>query len=306
MDNHSMEQLVKSSNGPLAVLFACMLLQKQKDMTFFSEEDVAHIMGRTDKTTRGHMRQLAQIGFITRTSQGWILTTLGRQQLLEVAQVQQLEPTTCESLPDGTGKNYRYERDVPVNITGETPDDHLSTGKSYRWSPMDGGLPVKITGNDDSVNVVVVNNNDSCIDSQQQQLTPQPVKITGDPEIDRVLKIGLVLCRAASAMLQDEIWPDRVLDWLEQYETRRRFHPENTVHGLAIIAGWIAQIHEFPPANVRNSLSAIVASNVINHRLPRKEYLNRYWEYLPESFTDQVFEVVECIGCWQKECICEE
>lgn len=281
IDDITLEQLIKTSNGPLAVLFACLLLQKQKDVTIISEESIAKIMDRTEKTVRGHMHQLAEIGFITRTSRGWVLTTLGRMQLLEVAQYQ----IGSGDLPDATGKNYRYD-------------------------PENGIQPVKTTG-DDSVVVVIKDLNDfkESFNSQQQQNNFSPVKITGDedPEIDRILSIGECICRAANIYLDTEIWPAKMLAWLKKYETRRSFHPENRIHGLSIICGWMAQIHERPPANIKSSMASIVISNVISDRMPQANYLNNYYNYFSDVLIDRILESVYCLECWQEKdnCHCE-
>ena len=274
IDDTTLEQLIKYSNGPLAVLFACLLLQKRHDYTYITEENLAHITGRTDKTIRGHMHQLAIIGFATHTTHGWILTTLGRMQLLEVAQI---EPNNSDFLLNGTGN-------LPVKVTGDLPDEDLKTGKLA----TNGTPPVKITG-DESVVVVLKDLKDlKDLKTQQQQKENLPVKITGDFEIDRSLKIGEQLCQTAKIVLGDEIWPDKVLSWLKDYETRRKYHPENTLKGLTIITSWIAQLHDSPPDNVSSSLSAIVAANVTRNRKPLTKYLENCWEYLPDEFIDQM------------------
>jgi hypothetical protein len=285
----TMERLIRTSNGPLAVLFACLLLQN-RNKTYFTEEEISFIMERTEKTIRGHMRQLAEIGYITRTRHGWTLTVLGRQQLLEVSQFQ-LAP----------GENE------PVKITGGEDAGEESTGKNYRCGTIDPGKPVKITGENP---VVVVFNKDlkdfKDLNKQQQHLSDEPVKITG--EIDRILLIGRKICDSADMILDAPIWPSKVLAWLEKYEDRRQYHPENKIQGLSILCGWIAQLHKQPPSNIRSSLASIVAADVTYGRLPQRKYLEKYWQSFDRKFCTELFAVTGCLACWQDivNCTCED
>jgi hypothetical protein len=212
---------------------------------------------------------------------------MGRQQLLSVTiRIGQ----NSDALPE-------FE---PVNFTGSAEEEVKRTGKNYRFGKSKCLEPVNFTGSDP---VVVVNNlkQDSVLVLTQQQ-QHETVKIT----VSKTETVARKICQAAALLLGEEIWPEKVIRWLETYERRRACHPELEMPaGLTILAGWIVQLHAKPPRQY-DSLAAICAANVIGGRMPREEYLTRWWTYTGEEFNNRLFEVVECFDCWGDPCRCED
>lgn len=264
--------------------------------------EIADILGINRQTAAAHLRSLAQIGLITRSSYhtGYILTQGGRQLILGQTQVpalvalpdpwsgkalpeaQALQALPPEALPDSEYSRPRSGQDHMILDGALIQDENADLradrhDDSQESNPLDSCVEkgTKFCNQESNLTYKL----DSCDDSKGTNFVPlKKKKLINLTTSSSLRSSARNFVPSAQPTVQELLDASPILfgkPGVIQYNLPAKLNPR-------AVLGWLAQA--YTERSLLDSPAGLVYARLRDHCLPRSEYIQHAVNYLPDDF----------------------